>query len=673
MAQSRNCIGILIFFAVSPFLFFFPHTGYAVPAAPTIHTLTQSDGTFFKARRWGDESCHGWETAEGYTILFDENIQSWTYAMQDSKGNLASSSKVIGRDSIPDRCFPHIRLTGQARSNIVLHMTTKETRARDPRRKDLAPDEIPGKVVSPTGTAKIPVILINFADTTATYTKGNFNALLFDSGNYSMKDYYEEVSYGKFTVSAGLSGVVGWYTASNTHNYYGQNNASGNDSWAGDLVYEAVKAADADVDFSEYDTDGDGYVDVVDIVHQGTDEAASASNTDIWSHRWSLESAQYYGQSHYGEYTTNDKNSRGTFVKINDYLIVAEKSSTGTQETIGVFAHEYGHALGLPDLYDTDYSSSGIGDWSIMAAGSYNYVNKSGDRPAHMDAWCKYFLGWITPTQVSGTLTDESISQASTSADVYKLLNGSPLSGEYFLVENRQKTGFDAGLPGSGLLIWHIDGNTIANKSYSNTVNDSECYPPNVCPVNHYGVALEQADGNWNLETSHYSQGDSGDPYPGSTNNRSFTDSSVPDSKLYDTRKSTVSVTNISNADSFMTATLSVEDTAVPLPTPGTTYPPITTPTPLPTTAIKGIISGFIEDTEGNLIADAKIRLKGKNTRITLKTLSNENGLFAFADLDSGIYVLRVAKKGYKTTKRTITLEAGEGVEIGIKLKKLKR
>ena len=104
----------------------------------------------------------------------------------------------------------------------------------------------------------------------------------------------------------------------------------------------------------------------------------------------------------------------------------------GTQETIGVFAHEYGHALGLPDLYDTDYSSNGIGDWSLMAGGSYNYIVRGGDSPAHLDAWCKYSLGWVTPTQVSGTLTNESITQGATTSDVYKLLSGSPSSGEYF-------------------------------------------------------------------------------------------------------------------------------------------------------------------------------------------------------------------------------------------------
>lgn len=234
---------------------------------------------------------------------------------------------------------------------------------------------------------------------------------------------------------------------------------------------------------------------------------------------------------------------------INDYVIQPETLGGGMQ-TMGVFAHEYGHAIGLPDLYDTDGSSEGIGDWSLMAGGSWNYVTRSGDRPAHMDAWCKYKLGWVMPTRVTGTLMNEPITQAATAADVYQLGNGSPvlLGGEYFLVENRQKAGFDAGLPGAGLLIWHIDE--------SMTTNNSECYPGGPdCSIQHYHVALEQADNLWELGKN-IDRGDTGDPYPGSTGNTSFTGSSSPNSNLYNGNPSNASVTNISTPGYTMTATL---------------------------------------------------------------------------------------------------------------------
>ena len=243
---------------------------------------------------------------------------------------------------------------------------------------------------------------------------------------------------------------------------------------------------------------------------------------------------------------------------MNDYVIQPEQLDEGTQETVGVFAHEYGHSFGLPDLYDTDYSSNGIGDWSLMASGSWNYVSEIGDRPAHMDAWSKYFLGWVNPKKVTSTLTNEPITQAATTSDVYQLLSGNPLSGEYFLVENRQKASFDAGLPGDGLLIWHVDGNRISKKIDLNTVNNKECYPSKKCSKKHYGVALVQADDDWDLELDN-NLGDAGDPYPGNTNNTSFNKETAPNSKLYNGKGSGVSVTNISTSDATMTATLSVE------------------------------------------------------------------------------------------------------------------
>ncbi|MEK6635266.1 MAG: M6 family metalloprotease domain-containing protein [Planctomycetota bacterium] len=553
--RINTCLYFLIVMAFIGFAF--PYEGYAVPAAPIIHPLVQSDGTIIKARQWGDESCHGWETEDGYTIVFNKVLNSWTYAINNTDGELISSSKVVGKDDLPDECYPHMRRAGLALSKIIMHMTTKETSGKASRVEDHATrNKISQKAVSPSGTANIPVILVNFSDTTTTYRKEDFNTLLFGTGTYSMKNYYEAVSYGKFSVSAGTAGVVGWYTAAKKHDYYGENDEIDYDKWPGDLVYEAVKAADADVDFSDYDMDNDGYVDVVDIVHQGTGEEASSDETDIWSHRWALDSAEYYGYSHYGVYTTNDRNSKGEYVKIDDYVLEPEKLDNNTQETIGVFAHEYGHALGLPDLYDVDYSSQGIGDWSLMAGGTWNYVQEPGDRPALMDAWCKYFLDWVKPTQITETLTNEPITNASAAADVYQLRNGEPLSGEYFLVENRQKSGFDAGLPGAGLLIWHVDGDLIKKKKYSNTVNTKECYPSKKCSKKHYGVALMQADDDWELEKG-TSYGDSGDPYPGSTSNTSFTSSSSPNSNLYNGKSSGVSVTNISVSGSTMTATLS--------------------------------------------------------------------------------------------------------------------
>lgn len=548
----------MAFISLGFFCFILPRKGYPVPAAPIIHTLSQPDGMTFKARQWGDENIHGWETEEGYSILFDEGLGSWTYAVHAPDGSLTSSGILVGKDK-PPATLKKLRPEGEALCYVPFKSHSKELKTfQPPLEEGMSFTDTPESVVPPIGTANVPVILINFNNTATTYTAQSFNTLLFGTGNYSMKDYYQEVSYGAFSVSPGPDGVVGWYTASNTHDYYGRDygGISGSDDWPGDLVYEAVAAADAaGFNFAPYDEDGDCYVDVVMIVHQGTGQEASGISTDIWSHRWSLAGAYYWGYSHYGIYTTDDPCPKGGYIKVNDYTIQPE-IYRGQISTVGVFAHEYGHSLGLPDLYDTDFSSEGIGNWSLMAGGSWNYLSRFGDRPAHLDPWSKYKLGWVRPTEVVGTLPNEPVDQAATNADVYKLLSGTPYSGEYFLVENRQRTGFDAGLPGAGLLIWHIDA--------LQTTNDNECYPTGPsCAIQHYKVALVQADNRWDLEKNS-NQGDAGDPYPGSTSNTSFTRTSSPNSNLYNGAVSNVTITNISTSSPRMTATLST-DTAYTL------------------------------------------------------------------------------------------------------------
>jgi len=546
---------IFLFVLLMPML---PEEALAVSAAPFEFTLTQPDGTAFKARQWGDENLHGWETLDGHTILLDEKIQTWMYAIPGPDGKPVSSGLAAGRAEPP----PVSKKLRPSRPEFLKRMT-RELKRGD--KQALSRVSGPEPVVPPTGTGNMPVILINFNNTTYAYTPSNFNTLLF-SGTNDLAHYYSEVSYNAFTVSAGPGGIKGIYTAANGHDYYGTN-AGGftrNDSYRGTLVREAVIAADADgFNFAPYDQDGDCYVDAAVIVHQGTGEEAGYSSTDIWSHRGDLNSAYFYGYSDGGEYETNDNCTANPAVKVkvNDYIIQPELLSPGSMITIGVFAHEYGHALGLPDLYDTDGSSVGIGLWSLMAAGSWTGVVKEGDSPAHIDAWCKYKLGWITPTAVSGTLTGEQIQQACTAADVYRLLPGTPDSGEYFLLENRQLCGFDAGLPGAGLLIWHIDGNTITDNYPTNSVNNFECYPPGFfCGATHHGVALVQADNLYELE-QYLDVGNTGDPYRGSTGNTSFTGTSSPSSSLWNGDPSDISITAISASGATMTATLAKSGT----------------------------------------------------------------------------------------------------------------
>jgi M6 family metalloprotease-like protein len=400
--------------------------------------------------------------------------------------------------------------------------------------------------------------MINFSDTTTTYDAADFEDLLFGAGGNSLKAYYEEVSYGAFTITPGAAGVTGWYTAFNTMTYYGQDDAYGYDQHPGELVIEAVAAADATVDFSQYDTDGDCYVDAVVIIHQGPGEEAGGLSSTIWSHRWNLNSAAYYGDGT-GQYTTNDVGACGQ-IMVNDYVIQPERLGGGIQ-TIGVFAHEYGHVLGLPDLYDIDYSSNGIGDWGLMSGGAWGSVSRPGDSPVHLCAWSKYTLGWIDPVPVAEALTNRDIAPAGTDDDVYLFYPDNQIeSQEYYLIENRQLTGFDAGLPGTGLAIWHIDE---AKADHNNRDNSQECLPSADCTDTHYRVALIQADGYSDLEAG-YNRGDSGDLYPGTSANTAFTGATAPGSLLYDGTTSHVSITNITQSDETITATLSLSYVITP-------------------------------------------------------------------------------------------------------------
>ncbi len=520
-------------------LIFLMNEAPAAPAAPVEVVLTQADGSKINARQWGDEWMHGWRTADGYSIVFNETSRNWVFAIHNNEGDLGPSTAIVGRHAPPAGVKPFLR-PAQGSPSRMMGIERKSA---------------PVKRAAPTtGTNKLAVLMVNFSDTTVTYGTSDFESLLFDSGNYSLKDYYEEVSYGKFSVSSGSNGVTGWYTASNIHDYYGENDMFGYDKYPGTLVNEAVQAADSTVDFSQYDMDGDCYVDVVAIIHQGTGEEAGGPTTDIWSHRWDLNSAGFFGDGT-GEYTTNDTASCGT-VKVNDYIIMPE-ILWGGQSTIGVFAHEYAHSLALPDLYDIDGTSQGIGYWGLMAAGAWTFETLPGDRPSHLCAWSKYFLGWVSPTVVEGTLLSESIDAAAFNNDVYQILSGSPdTGGEYFLIENRQKVGFDSGLPGEGLAIWHIDE---SKATFDNTDNTEECIPSQSnCASSHYRVALVQADGRYGLEKN-LDAGDSGDLYPGSTGNTSFASYTTPDSNLYNGSASGVEVTNISSSAMTMMADLSSE------------------------------------------------------------------------------------------------------------------
>ncbi len=373
-------------------------------------------------------------------------------------------------------------------------------------------------------TLGIPVILVEFVDNQAESSKTHFEEMLFSVNSYptgSLTDYYLENSYNHFFIN----GIVSdWLMMPQLYTYYtnGQYGFGPYPQNAQGLARDAVLAADPYIDFSQFDRDGNGDVDAIFIVHAGPGAEETGNPNHIWSHAWYIPGGVWVDGVRVYRYSMEPENGR-----------------------IGVFGHELGHVLGLPDLYDTDYSSEGLGNWSMMAGGSWG---GNGAKPVHFDIWCKYKLGFLIPMNVTGIIENAVILSSNEYPVGYRLWTYGNSSPMYFLVEFRNKKGFDISLPGWGLLIFHVDENQPNN--------NNEWYPGHT-QYGHYKVALEQADGLWNLEKGQ-NRGDGGDPYPGNTNNRNFDNYSIPDSKDYNFITTYVSVTGISDLDDTMYADLAV-------------------------------------------------------------------------------------------------------------------
>jgi M6 family metalloprotease-like protein len=365
-------------------------------------------------------------------------------------------------------------------------------------------------------TNDIVVLLVEFVGKThsTSHTPAFVDNLMNGMSHGNLRSYYSDVSYGAYTVMATVGGNT-WFQSVHQMDYYGTDSTTGYDDYNGpiyDLVTEAVHLADASVDFSNFDHDGDGVVDHLLIVHAGNGQEDSGTLSDIWSHRWAVVSPNLMVDG----------------VQIYGYTMVSENSP------IGVIAHEYGHDLGLPDLYNTATGGSGAGIWDLMATGSWAGPALSrGTNPAHLGAWCKAKLGWAQVVEVTTARYGVDILQAETDKVVYKLPIQESGGTEYFLVENREKTGYDSNMPGAGLLIWHID------ESQHDNTNDA-----------HRLVDLEEEDG-----ASGDSPTDAGDPW---TNNLDgFTPDSNPNSNGYGNVRTGWKVYSISAAGATMTADIS--------------------------------------------------------------------------------------------------------------------
>ena len=322
--------------------------------------------------------------------------------------------------------------------------------------------ELRSAYVPRTGNIRIPVLLVNFKDLSFTLDNpvAQFDDLFNGNGGSnpnatgSVRTYYEASSNGLLILQYD---VYGPFNLSQDMAYYGANktNSSGvttnHNIRAKELVTEAAQlAVNNGVDFSMYDNDNDGAIDNLSIVVAGYNEAEGGKEETIWPHYSIIQNSKSYN----GKY-------------LSGYLMISEYRSSGgkMQAGIGTYCHEFGHALGLPDLYDTENDNYTVGYWDIMCSGSYN---NDGSTPPSYTAFERFVMGWLTPEQIStsGMRTLEPIetsNKAYLMADRTHNMNAlSPIPTEYFLIENRQCVGWDAGkeaLVAPGLFISHITFN----------------------------------------------------------------------------------------------------------------------------------------------------------------------------------------------------------------------
>ncbi len=356
----------------------------------------------------------------------------------------------------------------------------------------------------------------------------------------TLKNYYKDVSYGKVNVvTLNPPSQQGWMQMGKPYAYYfpwGTNGLGPSPNNARTLVRDAVLKADPYIDFSKYAHDG--VLPNLFVVVAGTGAEWSGTPELMWSHSWSIGGGGVVVDG----------------VVVNNYAMMPEVggdltgyagSVTGPYPpTVGVFAHEYGHVLGLPDQYDYGYESQGTGAYSLMAGGSWNFYPNNimfeGNSPAYLDAWSKYRLGFVTPVEITDP-TQALLEPVANNPVVYKMVV--PFSGgkEYFLFENRQQIGFDQGLIRRGLhglAIYHID-DTVLNRNYwrPNEAENwkefrSEGWRKAWTGETHYGISIIQADDQWGLEYG-FSAGLAGDLYPGPNNVTSFGNDTRPNSSSY--------------------------------------------------------------------------------------------------------------------------------------------
>ena len=339
----------------------------------------------------------------------------------------------------------------------------------------------------------------------------------------SVRDYFRDQSYGQFDLTFD---VVGPVKLEHDFSYYGANDAHGDDVRPGQMIAEAVLAIQEEVDFSQYDWNGDGIMENFYVLYAGLGEADSSESNSIWPHMWELSSSDY-GQA-------IELNG----VVIDTYACGNEALSSGGIEGIGTLCHEFSHCMGFPDMYDTQYSGNfGMGYWDLMSSGSYLDGSFT---PAGYSAYERWQCGWLEPTELVGDTVVADMKAVNLPEGEAFVIYNKGNDNEYYVLENRQLTGWNAYLPAAGMLVTHVDFDPdLWNYNAVNTTG----YIPELARSNmHQRLTILHADDDDDSDYfmswmgGYWYSTQEGDTYPytdGRIRRDSITNYSKPAAKVY--------------------------------------------------------------------------------------------------------------------------------------------
>lgn len=417
----------------------------AVPAMPGWHTITQSDGSSLKVQTVGNAFNSAILTTDGLTVE------------RGSDGDFYYISSLTGLTTMRAHDPEHRNASEKAfvaTQRGFLTMQVKPYQIPASKGQLNATGSNAQATVPAQGERRIPIILVEFQDKKFSNTREKIIESML-TGDVSVGQYFRDQSNGAYQPVFDVHGI---YTLSQDREYYGGHEGTTKDKGIGWLVTEACQLAAADsVSFKPYDTNDDYYCDVVIIIFAGVGEAQASMScpSAIWPCNWTLEAAQYYKRGGHGIFSPSQGDPY-----INHFAVFNEVHGSNdrgkTIDGIGTFVHEFGHCLGLPDMYDTGHSDYyGMGNWDIMCQGCYA---NDGYSPVGYSAYEKVFMNWveyITPepnTYYTLPVWNQKNKDTDKAVCVVSDLN----RNEYFIFENRKRIGWDRYLPGEGVMVTHI-------------------------------------------------------------------------------------------------------------------------------------------------------------------------------------------------------------------------